>query len=191
MDRLSRRTSRGGESGRLPWEFERTVGFMSDVEGFADEPGERFETGAHFTFQDAMQRRLRYHLLRLTVVGLSQNDVELLSELARLASQEADITEHVTAIREGPGASPLASAIAAVVERAGPGGDGRAGRADVMVGAVVGAYAGLRDTGGSDRTASAVLGAIGGGLAASIGPFIRERIAEVGADEYLRMDERS
>jgi hypothetical protein len=163
---------------------------MSDVEGSRDDPGERFEDGAHFAFQDAMQRRLRYHLLRLTVVGLSQEDVEQLGELGRLAYQDADITGQVTAIRERPGVSRLASTIAAVVERAGPGGDGRAGRADVMVGAVVGAYAGLRDTDGSDRADSAVLGAVGGGLAASIGPFIRERIAEVGADEYLRMDER-
>jgi hypothetical protein len=160
---------------------------MSQVEQFADDAGERYEWGAGFAFQDAMQRRLRYHLLRLTVAGLSQAEVVQLVELARLAFDDADVTDQVAAIRERPDASPLASAIAAIVGRAGH--DGGAGRAAVTVGAVVGAYAGLHDTGGHDRTYAAVLGATGGAIAASFGPFIRERIAEIGAAEYLRTDE--
>jgi outer membrane lipoprotein SlyB len=60
-----------------------------------------------------------------------------------------------------------------------------------MVGAVVGAYTGLRDTGGRDQTHAAVVGAIGGGIAASVSRFIQKRIAEVGTAEYLRMDESS
>jgi len=164
---------------------------MSEAETFADDAGEYFGWGAGFAFQDAMQRRLRDHLLRLTVVGLSREDVKELSELARLAFEDADLTEQVRVIRERPDASPLASTIAAIVERTGPGDGGPAGRAEVMVGAVIGAYAGLRDTGGRNQTYAAVVGAVAGGIAASVGRFIRERIAEVGAAEYVRIDESS
>jgi hypothetical protein len=43
----------------------------------------------------------------------------------------------------------------------------------------------------ADATTAAVLGAVGGGTAASIGPFIQEQIAAVGVADYLRSDEPS
>jgi hypothetical protein len=48
--------------------------------------------------------------------------------------------------------------------------------------------------GGADPTAArtaAVLGAVGGGAAVSVGRFIRDRIVEVGVADYLRTDEQS
>ena len=166
---------------------------MSETHSLPRNAGERFENSVDFAFQDALQRRLRYHLLRLTVVGLSRDEVPLIVDLARHAFDDADVTDQARAIRERPGASVLASAIAGVVERS-RGGSTFASRGEVVIGAVVGAYAGLMDAGGGhddDATAAAVLGAVGGGTAASVGRFIQEQIAAVGVAEYLRTDEQA
>ncbi len=169
--------------------MERGALAMSPVEELAGDAGERFHSGDGFAFQDAMQHRLRYHLLRLTVVGLSQDEVVPLVELARVAFDGGDVTAAAAAIRERPGATPLAAALAAIVERAAPGGGSRGGLADVLLGAVVGAYAGVAERSDRDREQAAVLGAVGGAIAASTGPFVRARIADVGVAEYLRTDD--
>ena len=112
--------------------------------------------------------------------------------MARLAFADPDVTEQVSALRDRPGASELASALAAIVERSRPEGP-FTGRGEVVVGAVVGAYASMRDAGAGDpaaATAAAMLGAVGGGTAASVGRFIQEEIAAVGVAEYLRTAER-
>lgn len=163
---------------------------MSETQAIRDDAGERFEEAARLAFEDAQQRRLRYHLLRLTVAGLSHAEVRPLVELGRLAFDGADVTEQVQAVRERPGASRLASALAPIVER-GPVRARFATRADVLIGAVTGAYAGMRSAGSGDRAQAAVLGAVGGGTAGAVGRFVRERIAEVGEAEYLRPDERT
>jgi hypothetical protein len=166
---------------------------MSEPRTLMRDAGERFHRAVEFAFDDALQRRLRYHLLRLTVVGMSHDEVPLIVELARRAFEDADVAGQATAIRERPGASVLASAIADVVERSRTG-DQFAPRADVVVGAVVGAYAGLMDAGSADpaeATTAAVLGAVGGGTAVSVGRFIGTQLAAVGAAEYLRTDEQS
>ncbi len=46
-----------------------------------DDAGDRFRLSADFGFEDAGPQRLRYHLLRLTVLGLNRQDVEDLVEL--------------------------------------------------------------------------------------------------------------
>jgi hypothetical protein len=161
---------------------------MSESQASRDDAGERFREAAEFAFEDAQQRRLRYHLLRLTVAGLSHDEVRPLVELGRLAFDDADVTEQARVIRERPGATPLASALASIVER-GPASAQFATRADVLIGAVTGAYAGLRDAGNVDRAQAAVLGAVGGGTAGAVGRFVRDRIAEVGEAEYVRPDE--
>jgi hypothetical protein len=163
---------------------------MSETETFARNAGEYFRQ-VGIAFDDARQRLLRYHLSRLTLVGLRREERGPLCELARLAFEGADVTHQVTAIRERPDASPLASTIATIVQLAGPGRGESAARADVMIGAVAGAYAGLRDihAHGRDPAYIAVAGAIGGGIAASVSPFIQERIAEVGTAEYVKMPE--
>jgi hypothetical protein len=164
---------------------------MSEAETLPGDAGERFASGMGFAFEDAQQRRLRYHLLRLTTVGLTRDDVQQLGELARLAFEDADLTDQLRAISERADVSSLASAIAAIVERCRPGSIQFGAPADVLVGAVLGAYAGLLDTPDRDRTEAAVLGAIGGGTAASVSRFVQTQLAEVGPTEYVRMDEPS
>jgi hypothetical protein len=162
---------------------------MSETQTLPHDAGERFDRALTFAFEDAMQRHLRYHLLRLTVVGLSHDEVPLILELGRQAFAEADVADQVSAILNRPNVSALASAIAGVVQRSRPGGDPLAHRASVVVGAVVGAYAGLLDAGSAepaDAMTAAVLGAVGGGTAASLAPFINQQIADVGVPEYLR-----
>ena len=165
---------------------------MSATQTLLRDAGERFESGIGFAFDDAMQRRLRYHLLRLTAVGLSRDEIPLIVDLARRAFADADLADQARAIRERPGASVLASALAGIVERSGTG-DQFAPRAEVVVGAVVGAYAGLMDAGNADpaeATTAAVLGAVGGATAVSLGRFVSEQVERVGVAEYLRTDER-
>ena len=162
---------------------------MSETHTIQDDSGERFEEAAQLAFGDAEQRRLRYHLLRLTVAGLSHDEIPPLVELGRLAFDGADVTEQVRVIKESPGATPMASALASIVER-GPVIAQFATRADVLIGAVTGAYAAMRDAGSGDAgQAAAVLGAVGGATATAVGRFIQERITEVGESEYLRLDE--
>jgi hypothetical protein len=161
---------------------------MSETPTISDDAGERFEEAAQLAFEDAQQRRLRYHLLRLTVAGLSHDEIRPLAELARLAFDGADVAEQVRTIRERPGATRLAAALAAIVER-GPVSAQFATRADVLIGAVTGAYAGILDGGSGDREQIAVLGAVGGAAATAVSGFIRERIAEVGESDYVRADD--
>jgi hypothetical protein len=63
--------------------------------------GERFEEAVGLAFDDAMQRRLRYHLLRLTVVGLSRDEVPLMVEPARQAFHDADVANQAAPSRTG------------------------------------------------------------------------------------------
>jgi hypothetical protein len=165
---------------------------MSAPQTLAQDAGQRFDEAVDFALEDARLRLLRYHLIRLTVVGLSRDEVPMILELARQAFGDADVADRARAIRERPGASELASAIAGIVERSRSGGP-FAPRAEVVVGAVVGAYASMRGAGAGDpaaATTAAVLGAVGGGTAVSMGRFIQEQIAAVGVDEYLGTDER-
>jgi hypothetical protein len=166
---------------------------MSDAQTLARDAGRRFEEAVNYAIEDAQLRLLRYHLLRLTVVGLGRDELPLIVDLARLAFDDADVADQATAIRERPGASELACAIAGIAERSRAGGPfGR--RGDVVVAAVVGAYAAMMDAGSgndADATTAAVLGAVGAGTAATVAPFIREQIAAVGVAQYLSSDERS
>ena len=164
---------------------------MSETHTVLVDVGQRFDDALQFAFQDAMQRRLRYHFLRLTLAGLDfDEEVPMLVELGRLAFEDADVSDQVRAIRERPGASPLAAALAEIVERAQPGDGDFARRAPVLVGAAIGAYAAIRDAGGPDlRVEAAVLGAIGGGTAAAVGGFVQEQISTIGPGEYVRTDE--
>src|SRR5690348_15879531 len=91
---------------------------MPETGTFSHEAGEQFDSAARFGFEDAMQRRLRYHLLRLTVVGLTQQDVQELGELASLAFEGSDVSQQATAISRRVDASPLATAIAQIMQKA-------------------------------------------------------------------------
>ena len=166
---------------------------MSETHTLSSDAGQRFDEAVDYAFEDAQQRLLRYHLLRLTVVGLSRDEIPLIVELARGAFDDADVAGQVRAITDRPGVSVLASAIAGVVERI-RSGNPFAPRGHVVVGAVVGAYAAMKDAGSGnqeDARTAAVLGAVGGGTAVSVGPFIQEQIAAVGVRAYLGTDDRS
>lgn len=155
--------------------------------GFMKDAADHFNLVADFSFGDAERQRLRYHLLRLTGVGLTDEDVEDLSELGRLAFQESDVTKQVAKIKRRAGASPVARVIASIVEsaRSVPGG---VSLKAVLLGAVLGAYTGLQQVSGMDRSAVAALGAIGGAVAVSTRAHIEERIHNQSWADYLRMD---
>ncbi|WP_406389682.1 hypothetical protein [Streptomyces sp. NBC_00887] len=163
----------------------------SSAQDVSREAGELFRSGSERVFDDVAQRRLRYHLLRLTTVGLTETDVEDLRELGRLAFEDVDVTDKSTRIKQRADASALAVAIADILEQP----PNRGSRARVMVGAVLGAYAvvgGTAAAGGmtrQDRSAAAVLGAVGGALAASTIPTVLDRIDHVGLSEYLSMQD--
>jgi hypothetical protein len=165
---------------------------MPETQTTPRDAGERFDEAVGFAAEDAMQRRLRYHLLRLTVVGLDRDEIPLILELAQLAFDDQDLAVRAAAIRDRPGASAIAAAIAGVAERSRTGGGPFAARGAAVIGAVVGAYAAMADAGSghpADASTAAVLGAVGGGTAVSVDRFVHEQILAVGLQEYLSATE--
>lgn len=59
----------------------------SSAEAVSREAAELFRSGRDFVLEDMQLRRLRYHLLRLTTVGLTQVDVEDLGSLVASPSR--------------------------------------------------------------------------------------------------------
>lgn len=162
---------------------------MADMEDVFRRAGERFRSAANTSLEDAGPQRLRYHLLRLTVVGLTREDVRELGELARLAFQDADVREQASKIKQNPDASPLAFAIADIVEQASTGLGGAVSPKSVMFGAVLGAYAGLDAIPDVNAPFAATLGAIAGAIATSTSTFVTDDISRQSWFEYLRMDD--
>ncbi len=162
---------------------------MAEANDLSREAGGHFRSAVDLSFEDAMQQRLRYHLLRLTLVGLTREDVEDLGELGRLAFQESDVTGQATKIKQRPDASSLAFAIADILERAGGGVRGPVSLRTVMLGAVLGAYASLGGVRDDAQTAAAVLGAIAGAVATSTRTFVLDNIDRRATAEYLSMEE--
>ena len=63
---------------------------MSETQALRDDAGRRFEDAVGFAFEDAEQRRLRYHLLRLTVAGLGHDEIRpLVERFAKLFGHDA------------------------------------------------------------------------------------------------------
>jgi hypothetical protein len=150
------------------------------------EAGEQFSAAAGLCFGDAMQRRLRYHLLRLTTVGLSHTEVEDLVELGRLAIQGSKVEEQATRIKQQ--ASPLAFVIADIVARAES--DARpVNMRAVMLGAVLGAHTSLSGVPEEDKLSAAALGAVGGAVAMSTGTFIAENIERQSWSDYVQTND--
>ena len=153
------------------------------------EAGERFDAAAHFGFEDAMLRRLRYHLVRLTVVGLTRQEVQELAELGRLAFDGSDVSQQAAMISQRADSSPLGSAIAQIMVKAAAGLGGPARLPVVMLGAVLGAYAALPHAGEGDQSDSAIAGAIGGAVAGAVSGFVLDNVDQVGAAEYVRAED--
>jgi predicted alternative tryptophan synthase beta-subunit len=156
---------------------------MSEPSNISREAGEQFHFAISLSFQDAMQRKLRYHLLRLTAVGIRREEVEDLTELGRLAFQGSDVNGQVAKIKQEADGSSLAFAIADILEKAGT--RGSVNLRAVMLGAVLGAYTATRSLQGVDEKAMAILGAVGGAVATSTSSFIFEHIGEPQMPEYF------
>ena len=125
----------------------------------------RFNEGMQFCSGDA-RNGLRYLLKRLSLLGLTQQDQTELRELGRLATQHTDVAELTEQIMTRATASPLAVAIAALVQRGG----GDRDPAMLLFGAVFGAYAALDVGSGGDpklRLAYVVQAASAGAVAAA------------------------
>jgi hypothetical protein len=126
----------------------------------------------------------KYHLLRLELVGLSEQDREELNELARLAFQESEVAEAVERIKQRESASELAVAIADIVNTA------QGSKKAAMLGAVFGAYSGLNAVGESgDNRLQAVLGGIAGAVAASANSFTDARLGQDAWAKYAQGDQ--
>ncbi|WP_030275616.1 hypothetical protein [Streptomyces sp. NRRL B-24484] len=143
-------------------------------------PGGAFRIARDFVVEDAALGRLRHHLLRLTTVGLSRDEAEDLGELGRLAFRSSDIAGCTRRIRDRAGASRLAVALADIVEHA-----GQDERGPVLVGAVLGACAGLGSVGSDEGASAALLGAVGGAVVAAARPFVDRRMQQEGLAVYL------
>src|SRR5215831_892140 len=150
---------------------------MSEMGISSSEAGERFDSAVQFGFEDARLQRLHYHLLRLTSVGLTQQEVRELGELGRLAFGGSGVSQQAAMISQRADTSPLASAIAQIMAEAGGGLGGPVRMPAVMLGAVLGAYAALRHAGEGDQSGAAVSG------------FVLDNVDRVGAAEYVRMDD--
>ena len=157
---------------------------MSGSAPFLPDPGQQFDNAADRAFDDTQTRRFRYHLRRLTAIGLSEQDRIDLIEIGRLAFAKADVGPAAQQLQQREGASELAVVLAELV-----GAGRRADPRDVLVGAVLGAYAGLARFEGLDRSQAAIAGAVGGALAASSTPAAMAAAEAAGAADYTRAEE--
>jgi hypothetical protein len=161
---------------------------MSGSTASSEPAGQRFRLAVQLGIEDAQQLHLRYHLLRLSVVGLTKKDQEELLELGRLAFQGSDVTKQVDKIKGRSSASPLAVALADIVGQATLGLGGPVDTRALMLGAVLGAYAAFADGGSSNdeqQLAAAILGAIGGAVATTTSTLVTDNVLQRAWSEYL------
>lgn len=97
------------------------------------------------------------------------------------------MTAQSTKIKERADASYLAFAIADIVEQGSSGRPASVSLGTVLVGAALGAYAALGDIPKEEEPTFAVLGAIGGAVAATTSTIILGNIDQQSVAEYLRM----
>ena len=162
---------------------------MSGSDEISRDAGRLFDSAAGFAFEDAELRRLRYHLLRLTAIGLAREEVDELLELGRLAFHDADVSEQASKVKQRAGATDLAFAIADIVEQADRASVAR--RRTVMLGAALGAYAAAGAQPPShDTVAVAAAGAVGGAVALSAGTFVLDAIDQGDLESYLSTEDR-
>jgi hypothetical protein len=163
---------------------------MSEDEDISRKARGHFQLAATLSLEDTEAKKLIYHLKRLTSVGLTEEDVKDLVELGRLAFQESDVMEQTAKIKQRADTSPLAFAIADILQ-AGSGFPGRVSLKAVMFGTVLGAYTPAGAVPNMDKSTIAILGAIGGAVATSTSTFIADNINRLSWHEYLRMPDSS
>ena len=133
--------------------------------------GSTYRNAIRLSFDDA-RNGLKYALLRLSLLGLTDQDRLQLSELARLAYQELDVSKVAIEIRNSETASQLAVAIADIVDNS------QGSKKLALCGAVFGAYATLGglSEGSSSQILRGVLGAIAGAVAVSTIKFTQDEM---------------
>src|SRR5262245_23357571 len=135
--------------------------FPIDEHDFAREAGNLYSHTRGLAFEDA-RLGLKYMLLRLSLLGLTQEDQKRLRKLAQLVFADPDDAEEVERevdqIRNHKDTSPLAVAIANIVAIAPE-------KKLALLGAIFGAYAGLGTRG--RNTIGGIHGAVAGGRRAS------------------------
>jgi hypothetical protein len=87
---------------------------MTEQKSPALDASSEYDFATDFSLQDG-RKGLKYMLLRLSLLGLTTEEQQELQELARLAFDGVGVTEIADRIM-GSGASPLAVAIAGVVQ---------------------------------------------------------------------------
>jgi len=91
-------------------------GSVSDTQDIGQEAGEVYRFGMGFAREDS-QFGLRYPLRRLrALLRLPEQDAQELTELGRIVIQEGNVEEVADRIRQRQDASPLAVAIASIVQ---------------------------------------------------------------------------
>jgi hypothetical protein len=136
------------------------------------EASDRFNEGIRLFGEDG-EGGLRYILLRLELAGLTEQDQRNLGDLVAIACQGQDVTESADRVRKAESASPLAVAIADIVQKANSHGKAAA------LGAIFGAHGAVGS--GGDPIEAAVAGAV---AACSIA-LIDDRSIGGGLDEFL------
>jgi hypothetical protein len=136
------------------------------------EASDRFNEGIRLFGEDG-EGGLRYILLRLELAGLTEQDQRNLGDLVAIACQGQDVMESADRVRKVESASPLAVAIADIVQKA------DSHRKAAALGAVFGAHGAVGS--GGDPIEAAVAGAV----AASSIALIDDRSLGGGLDQFL------
>lgn len=157
---------------------------MSVGEQLTRNAGEHFAAVVNESTEDAELARLRYHLLRLELAGITDDDRSDLLALSRLAFADEAVGDQARSLRARGDASPLAAAIADIVDQA----EGRGNMRAVLLGAILGAYTSLRSVEGVDAETVATLGAIAGATAIWTSDSIQARHQSQSWDDYLSAD---
>jgi hypothetical protein len=89
------------------------------MDNIAEKPGLSFGSAILLTEGDT-RSGLRYILMRLRHVGLTDQDVQNLADLVSLSCQNKDVGESADRLRKAESVSPLALAIADIVQCASP-----------------------------------------------------------------------
>jgi hypothetical protein len=131
--------------------------------------GQWFDFVTQMQREDLEQRKLRYHLLRLTACGMRSDEVPVLLELGRLAFLDLPVADQAERITTDPAAGVLARVIADIVARTASGnGPVRL----TMLGAVLGAYLAVARS--EILLEAAVDGAIAGASSAWAASMVQE-----------------
>src|SRR6266496_1558604 len=138
-----------------------------DLKEFSLKAGAYYKASFELTTEDA-RAGLKYHLRRLSLLGLSEKDQKQLHDLAELAFRDQDVASPAGEIKGRKSASPLAVALADLISEA-------TDRRMAVLGAVFGAYAGLSSD-GERKVADGILGAIAGVVAVTTNNFVLHQL---------------